>query len=170
MTRTIYCVPIMHHLSECYDSWNKTSILNQEYHQYLEIYWDNILEHIRPLSVQKIYQDGYTEGTDLSKVPKNTPNTIALERLISQGIQLMPTESLELLKQESTDTLELRDKYIANQINQTLNDTENAILFIGAGHSSKYLLELTNLNCEKLSISGFDKLKGHWNEMLWFSH
>lgn len=91
---------------------------------------------------------------------KGSPNFICISRLISAGAELRKTEDIDLIRREYTLTMNLvrarllvqkmihllllrwqkkgllkkRDRFIAHQVNTTLQPGEVGVLFIGAYH------------------------------------
>lgn len=100
----------------------------------------------------KLYQDslpvcGHEKELVRELAAQGSCNHQLLEGLVNEGATLVGTESPSLLldeykllqsperteKQEAA-LLEARDRFIAGQIDATLTDDENGILFIGALH------------------------------------
>lgn len=149
----------LNHIQQVEKSWNKieTEILKKiDDINKVKIYQDGL-----PLNGEigmKIIKDVADKGSKNYQIINN---------LINLGAQLEIAENKELLIKEynltkniiNADTLETklrtsllyketcddllieRDKYIANQINTTLNDGETGIAFFGAIHSIKDKLD-----------------------------
>jgi hypothetical protein len=119
----------------------------------------------------KLYQDslpicGHEKELVHDLASQGSCNHRLLEELMHEGATLIGTESPVLLldeykllqSPERTDAqaaalLEARDQFIAGQIDATLRDDENGILFIGALHKvAKFLPE--RIKVEYLAVRG----------------
>lgn len=124
--------------------------------------WRTIGDTIKALGLDfrrvKLYQDslpvcGHENELVRDLASQGSHNHQLVESLIREGATLVGTESPSLLLDEykllqspertearAAALLEARDRFIAGQIDATLRDDENGILFIGALHNvSKYL-------------------------------
>ena len=130
--------------------------------------WRNIEKSIQDLSltgrIVRLYQDGLAlcgKEKEIVKdmVKQRSANYLLLSKLMAKGMILMGTESPALLLKEyeaakrqlknqrnvlneayDQNLLEQRDQFIADRIDQTLNDKETGIVFLGVLHNlEKYL-------------------------------
>lgn len=122
----------------------------------IEHYWLTVRDALLALPIGfdhvKVYQDSLPDGQDADRLVEDmaghgSPNHRLLKLLKTRGATILGTESLALLLEEyqaikerraSPDllrrSLESRDRFIANRIDETLADGEIGILFIGAAH------------------------------------
>ena len=136
----------------------------QEYSLAIENFWTMIATTIESLELNysglKLYQDGLPVCGKEKEVVRDvaalgSENYRLLQMLQDKGAVLMGTESSELLLQEhalmtqllqsgersestlvtAQTLLNQRDAYIAQRINETLQDNEIAILFLGLMHN-----------------------------------
>ena len=143
---------------------SKTDAQAQQYALAVEHFWTMIGTTIDGLELKytglKLYQDGLPVcGKEKEIVhdvaASGSENYQLLESLQGKGATLMGTESAELLLQEhalmtqllqsgersesvlatAQTLLNQRDDYIAQRINETLQDDEMAILFLGLMHN-----------------------------------
>jgi len=143
---------------------SKTDAQAQQYALAVEHFWAMIGTTIDSLDLKytglKLYQDGLPVcGKEKEIVhdvaTSGSENYRLLEILQDKGATLMGTESAELLLQEhalmtqllqsgersesalatAQTLLNQRDDYIAQRINETLQDDEMAILFLGLMHN-----------------------------------
>jgi pheromone shutdown protein TraB len=134
-----------------------------QYRLAVEHFWMMVEKTIEKLELNytglKLYQDGLPVCGKEKEIVQDvavsgSKNYQLLEKLQDKGAVLMGTESHELLLQEYTlmrqlsfgqqskstlasaqALLEERDNYIAQRINETLQENEIAILFLGLMHS-----------------------------------
>ena len=126
-----------------------------------------------PLRRVRLYQDGLPVCEQAREIVRETaaagsPNHRLLEELIAGGATLMGTESPELLlreyelarrtlagepvpAEESQQLLQLRDRFIAQRIADTLQPGEFGLLFLGALHSLEGKLP-TDIKLIRLAI------------------
>ena len=120
-------------------------------------FWSKVKNNLQRIDVDYnnllIYQDGFPMGMDAkemidSMLKLGSPNYKIIANLVNKGAELIGTESPELLKKEfdhlkskktitlemSNALLQLRDQFIAKQIEKTLLPGKTGILFIGAKH------------------------------------
>ncbi|MGO9773921.1 MAG: hypothetical protein ACLPSW_31105 [Roseiarcus sp.] len=137
--------------------------------------WRAIADAIKTLgfdfTLVKLYQDSLPvcgKEKELVQVlaSQGSRNHQLLESLVREGATLVGTESPTLLldeykllqSSERTETqaaalLEARDRFIASQIDATLRDGDNGILFIGALHQvAKFLPQ--RIKVEYLAVRG----------------
>jgi pheromone shutdown protein TraB len=101
----------------------------------------------------RIYQDGLPTSGELARriaresAAKGSHNYSLVLELLDRGAALEQTESPDLLREEysmlrrksrnarrASELLELRDRFMADRINATLQEGETGVLFIGALH------------------------------------
>ena len=137
--------------------------------------WHAIADEIKTLGLDlkraKLYQDslpvcGHEKELVHDLASQGSCNHQLLENLVGEGASLVGTESPTLLldeykllqSPEHTDAqaaalLEARDQFIAGQIDATLCDGEEGILFMGALHKvTKFLPQ--RIKVEYLAVRG----------------
>ncbi|MBG0800096.1 hypothetical protein IYW40_00980 [Methylocystis sp. H4A] len=137
--------------------------------------WGAIADAIKTLGFDlkhvKLYQDSLPvcgRENDLVRdlASQGSRNHQLLESLVREGATLVGTESPALLLDEykllqsperteaqAAALLEARDRFIAEKIDSTLRDDEDAILFIGALHKvTKFLPQ--RIKVEYLAVRG----------------
>lgn len=124
----------------------------------LHEFWDRIETHARATPIPDaglfVYQDGLPVCGHEQRIvdelaAKGSRNHMLLQHMISHGATVMGTESADLLLKEielqaspadhraatrARANLELRDRFIAKRINDSLPAGASALLFIGALH------------------------------------
>jgi hypothetical protein len=115
-------------------------------------YWEQVEKYLQGFNINRIYQDSVVKEilTDVKNCgePFNKSRNLSLvKKLIKSGSILEPTESLDLLldffykTREGILDLTERDKYIVDNIAETLQERETGVLFIGIKHQTKQILE-----------------------------
>lgn len=139
-------------------------IQNMEYYQAVEQFWQMIETTLDSFNLNyqqlKLYQDGLPVCDSVDSIVDNvaacgSQNFQLLQKLQSKGATLVGTESVTLLLEErqlmsdllkakpeklapldkAQALLEQRDNFIATRINETLQDDEMAVLFLGMSHN-----------------------------------
>ena len=123
---------------------NEASV--REFRDGLRGYWDKVDACLASESVQRVYQDScydffrlehylkrYREDADKSR------NFAAICSLLDNGAQLMITESNNAKKEgyfedDPERQRAPRDRYIASNIDHTLQEGETGVLFMGINH------------------------------------
>jgi len=152
-------------------------IWNQREHFVTKL-WNNIQEKINLLDIDykkgRIYQDGlpvcgFEQEIAQELAKAGSSNHQLILELVGRGATLMGTEDPQLLIQEyqlhqqAQDTLhsqlekseeaarmlEARDRFVANRIDETLQDGETGLLFMGAAHRLD-VLKSTDIRLEPL--------------------
>ncbi|MDP3726174.1 MAG: hypothetical protein Q8R36_03170 [bacterium] len=118
---------------------------------WIDGFWDTVeflIENLNlPYERVVIYQDSYfgdiiSRKTWFALAGEGSRNAQLLLKLKHKGASLRPTESEVRHLADGffgrfllgSKTLAWRDRYIANQINNTLKKEEIGLLFLGAGH------------------------------------
>jgi len=143
--------------------------------------WSDIKEKINCLDIDykktRIYQDGLPECKIEQKIVRElaqagSRNHQLVLELIDKGAALTGTEDVQLLVQEyqlhqhakgefhpaqgkteeAARLLEARDRFIAKRIDETLQDGETGLLFLGAAHRLD-LLKSADISVETLLSS-----------------
>lgn len=137
--------------------------------------WRTIADAIKRLGLDlkrvKLYQDSLPVCGRESELVRDlaaqgSRNHQLLESLMREGATLVGAESPALLLDEyrllqsperteaqAAALLEARDRFIAGQINATLRDDEDGVLFIGALHKVAKFLP-SRINVEYLAVRG----------------
>jgi hypothetical protein len=112
------------------------------------------LGNVESLGGVRIYQDGLPASGELAtriareSAAAGSHNYELVLELVARGATLEQTEDPELLRQEysmlkkpcpcaqrASELLELRDRFMADRINDTLKEGDIGVLFVGALHS-----------------------------------
>ena len=118
------------------------SNLKEEFKAEQESYWNNVDQCLSRFKIDRVYQDTVTDNPSPKRLmPKirelalKSRNLRTVCSLIDKGAILMPTEKFEFLYQlENPIKVQIRDRYIAGNIEKTLRDNETAALFMGLMH------------------------------------
>ncbi len=166
-SRTLICIPIAHSRQDMGDLGGRLPT-DKAYLQRAEAFWVNTQRQVMALDLAwqgvRVYQDGLPDAASeivrriLAEV--QSPNYELLRWLVSQGAEVVGTESLALIKEEyerlravltakntrskavarrayaerAATLLRERDRYIAQRIVETLPPEGIGLLFIGEAH------------------------------------
>jgi len=145
----------------------------------LKIYQDGLM--IDGLLGKKIVEEGARRGSKNYKI---------ILKLIESGAKVMKTEDASLLKEEYNNLIKLsqtksvlgktlayigyklrknplmkkRDKFIAERINETLQEGEAGVLFIGVYHN---VLPLISKDITVCQVKEKSKVKAYFDELIW---
>jgi hypothetical protein len=146
---------------------NPNEALIRKFRDGLRGYWDKVDTRLASESVQRVYQDScydffglehylkrYREDSDKSR------NFSAICSLLENGAQLMITESNNAknegyFEEDPEKQRAPRDRYIASNIDHTLQEGETGVLFMGINHKVDQIMRaqypainVANLNGE----------------------
>jgi len=145
----------------------------------LKIYQDGLM--IDGKLGKKIIEEGARKGSKNYKI---------ILKLIKKGAQIRKTEDIHLLKEEYNNLIKLsqtksflermlayigyrlrkdplmekRDKFIAQRINETLQDGEVGVLFIGVYHN---VLPQISKEIIVYEVKEKNKVKAYFDELIW---
>jgi hypothetical protein len=145
----------------------------------LKIYQDGLM--IDGGLGKKIVEEGAMKGSKNHKI---------IRKLMEKGAKIMKTEDLSLLKEEYNSLIKLsqtqsflermlayigyklrkdplmekRDKFIAERINETLQDEEVGVLFIGVYHN---VLPRISQDIIVHQVKERSKVKAYFDELIW---
>jgi hypothetical protein len=172
--RTLLYVPLAHHPYEVGEGLAREA-LGTRYDSYIEelkSFWGGVAAQIARRKIDKIYQDGCISSDFIvkelyRKYAEHTGNMRLVCDLMDRGAELIKTESWWLClftsygsSQLGTNLLGPRDRYIVRRINNTLQEGETGIIFMGGAHSVDKLIEtqVPSINVERLD-TGYERIE-----------
>ncbi|HYD03089.1 MAG TPA: hypothetical protein VEC16_02215 [Alphaproteobacteria bacterium] len=173
--RELIYVPIAHEPSDFHiytqrNTAKQHPYFTKTYQSNLQKYWNKIDSFLLDKEVHKIYQDSFQEtGRGIEKdinefILKSlskrniSRNYNSITDLMNKGAIPIVTESYKLLDEfdrnmhkDIISTIN-RDNFILRRIDQTLEDNETGVLFLGVGHTIEaYFNQVNNLKVTKFT-------------------